>query len=84
MELLPADWYLRAFLSLTVLTEILHSVQNDEWEAGRKARNEDYKLRRHSFIIMRIADSMGSFHIFPCAESTDFEGFLRERQEHDG
>ena len=31
---LPADWYLPALLSLTVLTEILRFAQDDEWEAG--------------------------------------------------
>ena len=31
---LPADWYLPAFLSLTVLTKILRFTQDDEWEEG--------------------------------------------------
>ena len=30
---LPADWYLPALLSLTVLTKILRFTQDDEWEA---------------------------------------------------
>ena len=30
---LPADWYLPALLSLTILTEILRFAQDDEWEA---------------------------------------------------
>ena len=35
--LLPADWYLPTFLSLTIFTEILHFVQNDS--EGGKAKH---------------------------------------------